>query len=97
VICIDREFSYRGALVRVIVETSNSTVCRMILEILEHRDFSRIPELVGSHGGCKILSENPLRVISRDEQIALTLKPINFLAKLGWGMVINEARKYCTY
>lgn len=95
-ICIDREFSYRGASVRVIVETSNSTICRVILEILECRDFKAL-ELIRTHGGCKILSENPLRVISRDEQIALTLKPVNFLARLSWGMVINEARKHCTY
>jgi hypothetical protein len=96
-ICIDKIFSYGGASARVIVETLNDAVCREILGMLERGDFSKALKLIESHGGCRILSENPLKAISGDEQLRLTAEPVNFLARMAWGMVVSKAKEYCRY
>jgi len=96
-ICIDRVFSYSGASARVIVETLNDTVCREILNILERGDFSKALKLIESHGGCRILSDKPLKAISGDGQIILTAEPVNLLARISWGVVISKAKEYCRY
>ena len=95
-ICIDKVLSYSGASARVIIETLNDAVRKEILSMLERGDFSEALKLIESHGGCRILSDKPLKAVSGDEQIKLTAEPVNFLARMAWGIVISKAREYCS-
>ena len=94
-ICLDREVNYRGAAFKIVIETASEIICKEILGILERGEFSKALELIKSHGGCKLLSENPLKIMSGDGQIRLNLEPINFLAKMSWEIVVDKAKEYC--
>jgi hypothetical protein len=95
VICIDEVVSYRGAKARVLVETSDNSTCKEVLEVWRRRDISRALEVVRSHGGCRLVSENPLQVVSRDGKVRVTLEPMNFLARAFWGTLVERVREYC--
>jgi hypothetical protein len=49
------------------------------------------------HGGCRILSENPIKVVSGDGRIRVTVEPANFIAKMFWGTVVEKIREICSY
>ncbi len=96
-ICLNREVNYRGAIFRIIIETTNDIICKEILSIVERGELSRLLELIKLHGGCKILSENPLKVISGDQQITITSEPLNPLAKQNWGLIVSRVKDYCRH
>ena len=96
-ICLDREVNYRGATFRIVIETVSDTLCREILGLVERGEFSKLLELIKLHGGCKILSENPLKVVSGDQQIVVTSEPLNPLAKQSWELVVSRVKEYCSH
>lgn len=94
-ICIDEVVSYRGAKARVLVEASDSSICEDVLEAWRRKDISRALEIANSHGGCRLVSENPLQVVSRDRKVRVALEPMNLLAKTFWGALVERVRYYC--
>jgi hypothetical protein len=96
-ICIDKEYSYKGASVRVVIEASDKSICKEIVEIVERGDASRVLSIVRMHGGCRILSENPIKVVSGDGRIRVTVEPANFIAKMFWRTVVEKIREICSY
>ncbi|MEM4740561.1 MAG: hypothetical protein QXS63_05740, partial [Zestosphaera sp.] len=76
--CVDRLIDYLGASIRVSITTSSESVCA---EVSGVRDPQEIVEVVRKHGGCRILSEDPLKVVSTDGEIVVSAEPENLLAR----------------
>lgn len=91
-LCIDRVIDYSGALIKVVVNTSTSSLCQ---EILGYNDILNVIDIVKKHGGCKLVSENPIKIVSGDGEIEVVVEPANFLAKMFWGMAIDRVKEVC--
>lgn len=92
--CVDERYSYRGAVVRVVVYTSGSDVCREVREAASG-GVSGVLGFISRHGGCYIESERPLRVSSGDGSTTVEVYPENTLAKLLWGAAVDKAKEVC--
>lgn len=91
-ICVDRTISYSGALIKIMVTTASEAICS---EILGYSDVLKAMEVVERHGGCRLLSENPIKIVSGDGAIEITVEPANFFARMYWGVAVGEVRKAC--
>ena len=100
-ICVDKVIKYRGNLfIRVVIELlSNDVLCEEFLEALKQGDDSKfldkVSDLVKMHGGCRILSETPIKIVSGDGKIGMVLEPANFFTKAYWEMAVERAREVC--
>lgn len=91
-ICIDKIINYSGALIKVTVNTANDMICG---EILGHSDILKALEVVEKHGGCRLVSENPIKIVSGDGGIEIVVEPANFFAKMFWGMAVDKVKESC--
>lgn len=93
-LCINTEYNYLGAVVRITVETISEEICNEV-KSLSSKGYEDFTELLKKHKGCKIISENPLKIISGDETIVSVLEPVNFIAKAFWGEAIKRIKSEC--
>ncbi|MEM1641917.1 MAG: hypothetical protein QXI85_03895 [Desulfurococcaceae archaeon] len=93
--CLEDRYSYRGALVSVVVYTSSSTICSEVREAISG-GVSRVLDFIRRHGGCYIESENPLRASSGDNTVTVEIKPLNVIARMFWSAAVNKAREVCS-
>lgn len=90
--CLDKHIEYSGASVKVSVNTSSEDACN---EVLNTRDPLEVLEVVRKHGGCRILSEDPLKVVSVDGEIEVTAEPENLLARAYLGIALERLKRVC--
>jgi len=93
-ICTDTEYSYMGAVIRVVVESPSKEICNEVEEA-SSKGYEGVVDLFKRHGGCKIVSELPLKILSSDENIIVVLEPINFIAKAFWGEAVKKIKSMC--
>lgn len=90
--CLDRSVEYSGASIRVSVETTTESACE---EVLRVRDPLELVEVVRRHGGCRVASEDPLKVVSADGEIEVTAEPENLLARAYLGIALERLKRVC--
>lgn len=90
--CLDRSVEYSGASFRVSVEAGTDAACE---EIRRVGDPMGLVELARRHGGCRVTSEDPLRVMSADGELVVTVEPENLLARAYLGIAIERLRRAC--
>jgi len=93
--CLERDYSYEGAEVHIVVDTSSSSICSEVHSSIS-RGVDGVMEFLRSHGGCYITSEKPLIVKSGDGSVTVTVSPKNFIANLFWHVAVNRAKSVCT-
>ena len=93
--CVSDEVEYKGALVRVEAYVSSSYLCNRVREALSSRSLSEALSIVREHGGCRVVSNNPLIIESCDDEIRVVARPGNLVARLGWGRAVSMANDYC--
>ncbi len=91
-VCIDKVISYSGALIKIIVTTASESICE---ELLKYSDVLKALEVIERHGGCQLVSENPIKMVSRDGAIEIVLEPANFFAKMYWGVAVDKVKEVC--
>lgn len=94
-VCVKDAFSYKGASVEVVVETASERVCSEVKNAISE-GYSGVLSVVSRHGGCSVISENPLTVVSADGMIKVVAKPANLIARLFWGRAVEKARSICS-
>jgi len=90
--CVDRLIDYLGASIRVTIVTSSESVCG---EVRDVGDPQEIAGIVRRHGGCRITSEDPLKVVSADDEIEVTAEPENLLARAYLGIAVEKLKRLC--
>ncbi|MCX8185164.1 MAG: hypothetical protein RMI56_04375 [Sulfolobales archaeon] len=90
--CLDKHIEYYGASIKISITTLTEAACGEILDI---EDFSKMFEVVRKHGGCRITSEDPLKVASVDGEIEISAEPENLLARAYLGIALEKLKKLC--
>lgn len=93
-LCIDSEYSYMGALVRIAMYATSNNICEEIKQSIA-KGYEGFINIFRSHGGCVLVSEDPLKIASKDGNIETILEPRNYLAKMFWREAINRFKTYC--
>lgn len=90
-ICLDRITMFRGVAVKVVISTLLDEVCEKIKQASVIR-FDNIKELIKSFGGCILVSERPLKIVSRDKNLEVVVEPGSFLTRIYWDDVVKKVR-----
>ena len=92
-LCVDTEYRYMGAVVRVLVNTLSMDVCNEVKELFG-KSYETALEYA-KKSGCIIVSEQPLVIRSGDNAVEIVLEPKNALAKMFWSEAVRRMKSYC--
>ncbi|MEM4546668.1 MAG: hypothetical protein QXL83_07835 [Zestosphaera sp.] len=92
--CFERQYSYRGASVQIVVYTSTDIICDEVKEAILG-GINEVLNFIRRHDGCHIRSKEHLEVTSGDNTVTVEIKPLNTLARMFWGTAVDKVREVC--